>query len=81
VTHWNRLPKEVKDTPSLDALKARLDVALSSLVVADCACSRGVETRRSFQPRPFYCSVISLFCQLSTFFILTIILYAGFFFF
>ena len=32
VTHWNRLPKEVMDTPSLDALKARLDVALGSLV-------------------------------------------------
>ena len=32
VTHWNRLPKEVVDAPSLDALKARLDVALGSLV-------------------------------------------------
>ena len=32
VTHWNRLPKEVMDAPSLEAFKARLDVALSSLV-------------------------------------------------
>ena len=32
VTHWNRLPKEVVDAPSLETLKARLDVALSSLV-------------------------------------------------
>ena len=32
VTHWNRLPKEVVDAPSLEALMARLDVALGSLV-------------------------------------------------
>ena len=32
VTHWNRLPKEVVDVPSLEAFKARLDVALGSLV-------------------------------------------------
>ena len=32
VTHWNTLPKEVVDAPSLEALKARLDVALGSLV-------------------------------------------------
>ena len=29
---WNRLPKEVVDAPSLEAFKARLDVALGSLV-------------------------------------------------
>ena len=28
VKHWNRLPKEVLDAPSLEAFKARLDVAL-----------------------------------------------------
>jgi len=28
---WNRLPKEAVDAPSLEALKARLDVALGSL--------------------------------------------------
>jgi len=32
VTHWNRLPKEAVDSPSLEAFKARLDVALGSLV-------------------------------------------------
>ena len=31
VTHWNRLPKEVVDAPSLEAFKSRLDVALGSL--------------------------------------------------
>jgi len=31
VTHWNRLPKEVVDAPSLEAFKARLDVAPGSL--------------------------------------------------
>ena len=30
--HWNRLPNEVMDAPSLEAFKARLDVALGSLV-------------------------------------------------
>ncbi|KFM02323.1 hypothetical protein AS27_03102, partial [Aptenodytes forsteri] len=32
VRHWNRLPREVVDTPSLEGFKARLDEALSSLV-------------------------------------------------
>ena len=32
VTRWIRLPKEVVDAPSLAAFKARLDVALGSLV-------------------------------------------------
>ena len=32
VAHWNRLPKEVVDVPSLEAFKARLDVSLGSLV-------------------------------------------------
>jgi len=30
--HWNRLPKEAVDAPFLEAFKARLDVALGSLV-------------------------------------------------
>jgi len=30
--HWYRLPKEVVDAPLLEAFKARLDVALGSLV-------------------------------------------------
>ena len=32
VAHCSRLPEEVVDAPSLEAFKARLDVALSSLV-------------------------------------------------
>ena len=32
VMYWNRLSKEVVDAPSLEAFKARLDVALGSLV-------------------------------------------------
>ncbi|KFQ86087.1 hypothetical protein N337_08596, partial [Phoenicopterus ruber ruber] len=32
VTHWNRLPREVVDAPSLEVFKARLDGALSNLV-------------------------------------------------
>ena len=32
VRHRNRLPSEVVDAPSLEAFKARLDVAASSLV-------------------------------------------------
>ena len=32
VTHWNRLPREVVDAPSLEAFKAMLDVSLGSLV-------------------------------------------------
>ena len=32
VMHWNRLPKEAVDAPSPEAFKARLDVALGSLV-------------------------------------------------
>ncbi|KFV20673.1 hypothetical protein N340_12412, partial [Tauraco erythrolophus] len=32
VRHWNSLPREVVDAPSLEAFKARLDEALSNLV-------------------------------------------------
>ena len=32
VRHWNRLPSEVADAPSLEAFKARLDGALSKLI-------------------------------------------------
>ena len=32
MTHWNRLPKEAVNAPSLEAFKARLDVVLGSLV-------------------------------------------------
>ncbi|KFP19145.1 hypothetical protein Z169_08690, partial [Egretta garzetta] len=32
VKHWNRLPREVVEAPSLETFKARLDGALSSLI-------------------------------------------------
>jgi len=32
VKHWNRLPREAVDVPSLAVFKARLDGALSNLV-------------------------------------------------
>jgi len=32
VEHWNRLPSEVADAPSLEIFKVRLDGALSNLV-------------------------------------------------
>ncbi|KFZ63251.1 hypothetical protein N321_01649, partial [Antrostomus carolinensis] len=32
VRHWNRLPRETVDAPSLEAFKARLDGALGSLI-------------------------------------------------
>ena len=58
----NRLPKEAVDAPSLQAFKARLDVALGSWSgVGDPAHSRGLELDEHcgpFQPRPFYESMI-----------------------
>ena len=33
VMHWNRLPRELVDAPSQEVFKARLDVALGSLVL------------------------------------------------
>ncbi|KFO62556.1 hypothetical protein N302_07260, partial [Corvus brachyrhynchos] len=30
--HWNRLPREAVDAPSLKVFKARVDVTLSNLV-------------------------------------------------
>jgi len=32
VRHWNRLPREVMDAPSLEIFKARLDQALGNLI-------------------------------------------------
>ena len=58
VTHWNRLPKEAVDAPSLEAFKARLDVALGSLVwwLATLHVAGGLKLNDHcgpFQPRPF----------------------------
>jgi len=64
VTHWNRLPKEVVDAPSLEAFKARLDVALGSLVwwLETLHIAGGLKLDGHcgpFQPRPFYDSMIT----------------------
>ncbi|KFQ26580.1 hypothetical protein N332_05801, partial [Mesitornis unicolor] len=32
VDHWNRLPREVVEVPSLEIFKVRLDGALSNLI-------------------------------------------------
>ena len=32
VRHWNRLPREAVDAPSLEVFRARLDGSLSNLV-------------------------------------------------
>ena len=32
VKHWNRMPREVVDAPSLETFKASLDRALSNLI-------------------------------------------------
>ena len=63
VTHWNRLPKEIVDAPSLEAFKARLDVALGSLVwwLATLHVAGGLKLDDHcgpFQHRPFYDSMM-----------------------
>ena len=70
VTHWDRLPKEAVDAPSLAAFKARLDVALGSLVwwlvtLHTAGKLKLADHCGPFQPRPFYdipvSSVLSVF--------------------
>ena len=63
VTHWNRLPKEAVDAPSLEVFKARLDVALGSLVcwLATLHIAGGLKLDDHcgpFQPRPFCDSIL-----------------------
>ena len=47
VTHWNRLPKEVVDAPSLGGIQGQAGCGSGQpgLVVGDPAHRRGVETR------------------------------------
>jgi len=58
VTHCNRVTKECVDAPSLEAFKARLDVALGSLVcwLVTLHIAGGLKLHDycgPFQPRPF----------------------------
>ena len=54
-------PKEVEDAPSLEAFKARLDVALGRwLVTLHIAGGLKLDDRCPFQPRPFYDSLLGL---------------------
>ena len=61
VTHWKRLPGEVVDAPSLEAFKARLDVALGSLVwwlvTLHIAGGLKLSNHGPIQLRPFYDSM------------------------
>jgi len=62
VTPWNRLPKEAVDAPSLEAFKARLDVALGSLGcwLATLHVAGGLKLDDDcgpFRRRPFYDSI------------------------
>jgi len=63
VKHWNRLHKEVVDISPLEAFKARLDVALGSLVwwLVTLHIAGGLKHDDHcgpFQPRPIYDSMI-----------------------
>ena len=58
VRHWNRLPSEVVDAPSLEAFKARLDGAVNNLVRWEVSLPiAGVleldDINGPFQPKPF----------------------------
>jgi len=62
---WHRVPKEVVDAPSLETFKARLDMALGSLVwwLATLHIAGGLKLDDHcgpFQPRPFYDSMCGL---------------------
>ena len=67
VTHWNRLPKEAVDAPSLETFKARLDVALVWWLATPHTAG-GLKLGHHcgpFQPRPFYDSMIPTFPQIT----------------
>ena len=69
VRHWNRLPKEAVDAPSLEVFKARLDVALGSLVwwLATLHIAGGLKLDDHcgpLQPRPFYDSMTLWFLEM-----------------
>jgi len=64
VKPWHRLPREVVDTPSLETFKVRWDGALSNLIQLMSLLTAQeldwVAFKRPFQPKLFYCSMISM---------------------
>ena len=65
VRYWNRLHSVAVNASSLEAFKARLEGALSSLGLEEGvpACSRGLELddlKDPFQLKPFYDSMIAI---------------------
>ena len=63
VRHWNRLPRETVDVPSLEVFKARLDGVLSNLVKREVSLpiAGGLklhDLKCFFQPKSFYDFVI-----------------------
>jgi len=63
VEHWNGLPREVVEAPSLETFKPRLDGALSTLVslAVSLLAAGGLDwmtSRGPFQPKTSYGSVI-----------------------
>lgn len=57
VKHWNRLPKEMVDAPSLVTFKVRFGMALSSLVywkmsLLSAGWLEYVTFKSAFQPKP-----------------------------
>jgi len=63
VIHWDRLPREVVDAPSLETFKVRLNEALSNMVQLKMSLiiAGGLDKmtlKGPFQPKPFYDSMI-----------------------
>ena len=64
VRHWNRLPREVVDAPSLEVFKARLDEAFSNAICWEVSLPIAVglgldELKGPFQPKPFCDSIVT----------------------
>ena len=70
VKHWQRLPTEVVDAPSLETFKVRLDGALSSLVWLKMSLltAGGMDQmafKGPFQPKLFYVLCVNMIPSVS----------------
>ena len=63
--HWNRLPREAVDSPSLEILKTRLDKVLYSLLQVTLLLQEGWTRWPTEVPSNRYRSVIPCFCDLA----------------